>query len=201
MTAVLSAAAIILYLRSRTKPRKSLMLAMLLSSAGDVFMVNSSRWGQLATYAGAAFFIAAHLTYADGFFSQLKGKGLPAKNTGTYAGIAAMGLSAVGLGIAAFTIPDKPKPVMFALILLYIAAIGCNVTSTFSLAKAFGKTYRLLPCAAVVFYVTDIFIFADMLDIDHSLRQFVWLAYPEAQLILQLFGTGPLKRSAGQTIS
>lgn len=187
LTALLSMLAVILFLVCRTQPRKSAMIAMLLSSCGDVFMVISAAWGQLATYAGAAFFIAAHIVYGGGFYEQLKAKGQPRINAGTYAGIVLMVLSAVGLGIAAFTVPEDKKPVMFALILVYIAAIGYNVTSTFSLAKAFGRTYLILPFAAVVFYVTDVFIFADMLNIDHTLRQYVWLAYPEAQLLLILF--------------
>ena len=193
ITALLSTLSVVLYFVYRTEPRKDSMLAMLLSSGGDVLIVNSASIGQLATYFGAAAFIAAHIIYGECFRKQISKADGKYFNGLFYSGAVIMAVSAVIIGILAFTKPEEKKPVMFVLILFYIAAIGYNVCSSFSLAKVKGGLFRILPVAALAFYLTDIFIFEDMLNIDHSMRQYVWLIYPEAQLCLVLFNT-KLKR-------
>lgn len=189
ITAVLSVLSVVLYLVYRTEPRKDSMLAMLLSSVGDVLIVNSASIGQLATYFGAAAFIAAHIIYGECFRKQIKKANGKYFNPLFFTGAAVMTVSAVIIGVLAFTVPAEKKPIMFVLILFYIAAIGYNVCSSFSISKVKGGLFGILPAAALAFYLTDIFIFEDMLNIDHNMRQFVWLIYPEAQLCLVLFNS------------
>ena len=194
ITALLSILAVILYAICKTEPRKDAMTAMLLSSVGDVFMVNSASIGEFATYIGAAAFIAAHIVYGECFRKQIKKRNAPFFNPAFIIGGAIMLISAAVLGYLAFTVPEQKKPVMFVLILFYIAAIGYNVCSEFSFAKVFGGIAWLLPFAVLAFYLTDYFIFEDMLNINHSLRQYVWLIYPEAQLLIVLLSSS-LKRN------
>ena len=106
-----------------------------------------------------------------------------------------MVLTAAGLGIAAFTVPEKPQTVMFLLILLYIAVIGYNLCSNFAYSFSAKGARLILPLAIVLFYATDIFIFLEMLDITDALRYYVWYGYPPAQLALILFNS-PLKKKA-----
>ncbi|MBP9988146.1 MAG: hypothetical protein KBT46_01470 [Ruminococcus sp.] len=193
ITALLSLISVLMFCIYKTEVRKNVMLAMLLSSVGDVFMVNSASIGVFSTYIGAAIFIAAHLVYGESFRKQIKSVGEKPYNIMFFIGIAIMITSAVVLGVLAFTVADEKKPIMFVLILFYIAAIGYNVCMNFSYAKIAGGTACILPFAILAFYLTDIFIFEDMLNIDHSMRKFVWLIYPEAQLLLILFNSG-LKR-------
>ena len=189
ITALLSLISVLMFCVYKTEVRKNVMLAMLLSSVGDVFMVNSASIGAFSTYIGAAVFIAAHIVYGEGFRKQIKAVGEKPYNKMLYAGVVVMVVSAVVLGVLAFTVADEKKPIMFVLILFYIAAIGYNVCMNFSYAKVAGGTACILPFAILAFYLTDIFIFEDMLNIDHSMRRFVWLIYPEAQLLLILFNS------------
>lgn len=189
ITALLSGVSVLMYGIYKTQIRKYVMIAMLLSSAGDIFMVNSASIGVFSTYIGAALFIAAHLIYGEGFRKQIVHIGGKSGNVMLYIGAAVMVISAVVLGVLAFTVADEKKPIMFVLILFYIAAIGYNLCMNFSYAKISGGTACILPFAILAFYLTDIFIFEDMLNIDHSMRKFVWLIYPEAQLLLILFNS------------
>ena len=195
MTALLSLTAVILFLIFRTSARRDCMTAMLLSSVGDMFMVNVFGLGQFSTYIGAAMFIAAHIVYGGCFLKLSKATGKKYINSGFIVGLVIMIASALLLGVLAFTVPAEPKPIMFALILIYIAAIAYNVCGNFSYGFNAKGIRLILPAAVLVFYVTDVFIFFDMLGINSDLRQFVWYAYPLAQLALILFNS-EFKRKA-----
>lgn len=193
MTVALSALSVFLYFRLGGVSRKLCMLAMLLSTVGDFFMTDVFGMGSFSTYPGAAFFMAAHMVYAGCFAKAAKERGYKYFGCGFFTGLAFMVLTAVGLGIAAFTVPEKPQTVMFFLILLYIAVIGYNLCSNFAFSFAAKGIYLILPFAIVLFYATDIFIFLEMLDVTAALRYYVWYGYPLAQLLLILFNS-PLKK-------
>lgn len=189
MTAALSCVAVGMYVFLGGRSRRSCMLAMLLSSLGDVFMVDGIINWSLSTYVGAAFFISAHFVYADCFRKNGEERGFKYFGTGFYAGAAFMLLSVVMLAVLELTVPTEKMPLMFGLILIYIAVIGYNLCSGASFGFSAGGMFLVLPAALAVFYITDIFIFLDMLNIEHSLRSYVWYAYPAAQLCLVLFNS------------
>lgn len=193
MTVTLSALAVFLYFRLGGASRKLCMIAMLLSTVGDFFMTDTFGIGSFSTYPGAAFFMAAHMVYAGCFVKAAKDSGYKYFGCGFWTGLILMVLTAAGLGVAAFTVPEKPQTVMFFLILLYIAVIGYNLCSNFAFSFAAKGKYLILPFAIVLFYATDIFIFLEMLDITDALRYYVWYGYPLAQLALILFNS-PLSR-------
>lgn len=193
-TLALSLAAAVLYAVFGGESRRKCLAAMLLSSAGDLFMINLFGIGSFSTYIGAAFFIAAHLVYAGCFAGKIKTAGRKTTGPGFYAGLAVILISAFAVGTAAFTVPEEKKPVMFCLILIYIAAIGANVCMQFSWAFIKKGTALILPAAVTLFYLTDIFIFADMLNINSSLRRYVWHLYPLAQLAVVVFNSGYKKQ-------
>lgn len=199
ITALLSITAVTIYIKLPCTLRKSCMIAMLLSSAGDVFMVNAPVTGPFSTYVGAGFFIAAHLVYGGGFYGEMKKADTVIINPSFFTGLAIMLLSAAGLGVAEFAGSTGKKPVLFVLILVYIAAIGYNVCSMFSYAENKKGLTFLLPPAVILFYITDVFIFLDMLEINGSLRQYVWWFYPIAQLVIILFNS-PFKKEEAQCL-
>lgn len=193
MTVALSTLSVFLYFRLGGISRKLCMIAMLLSTVGDFFMTDAFGMGSFSTYPGAAFFMAAHVVYGGCFVKAAKKREYKYFGCGFRTGLVFMVLTAAGLGIAAFTVPEKPQTVMFFLILLYIAVIGYNLCSNFAFSFAAKGIYLILPFAIVLFYATDIFIFLEMLNITDALRYFVWYGYPLAQLALILFNS-PLKK-------
>ena len=176
------------------------MVAMLLSSVGDIFMVNADKIGQYSTYIGAGLFIAAHIIYGTGFYEDTKAKGKKIFNPSFYVGLALMIISVLWLGYEEFFVASEKKPIMFFLILIYISAIGYNVCSQFSYAGNEKGASMILPPAIIVFYITDIFIFLNMLNINNGLRQYVWFAYPVAQLAIILFNGKFEKKKAYQIL-
>ncbi len=192
-TALLSLLAVVLYLVRPCTLRKNCMLAMLVCSLGDVFMVNAGRIGEFSTFIGAGLFIAAHIMYGMGFYQEIKDKKQKIINSNFVVALVIMVSSVIGLLCFELTASVK-KPVMFVLILLYISAIGYNVCSMFSYAGWNKKLSVLLQPAVVLFYITDIFIFFDMLEINSELRKYVWHFYPIAQLVIILCNSS-LKRS------
>ena len=196
MTVALSAIAVFLFLRLGGQSRRLCMIAMLLSTVGDFFMTDVFGIGSFSTYPGAAFFMAAHVVYGGCFAKALKEKGGRYFGCGFWTGLVFMVPTAAGLGIAAFTIPEKPQTVMFLLILLYIAVIGYNLCSNFAFSFAEKGQYLVLPFAIILFYATDIFIFLEMLNVTDAMRYYVWYGYPLAQLALILFNSPLKKRSA-----
>lgn len=189
ITAMLSVTAVILYVIFPSDLRKNCMIAMLLSSVGDVFMVNTPKTGEYSTFIGAGFFIGAHIVYGGGFCREIRKKGKKVTGFPFYLGLGIMLLSAVLLGVGEFTISAEKKPIMFLLILVYIVAIGYNVCSEFAFSGYEKKLTLILPFSVLLFYITDVFIFLDMLKINDSLRQYVWYFYPVAQLMIILFNS------------
>lgn len=188
MTAILSIISVILFLVFRTYARKKVMIAMLLSSLGDIFMTDAFGLGSTVSgVPGAAFFIAAHIVYATCFTSLTKQYGYKYKNAGFYVGLILTAVSAVILIVFA-CLSENPQYGMLILILIYIAIIGWNIVSNFSYSFS-NKGARLifLPFAILLFYLTDIWIFLDMLNIYSGLHGIVWYFYPEAQLLLIIF--------------
>lgn len=186
MTFGLSLLSIILYLRNKSKTRLGLMIAMILSTLGDVFMTDSLHIGDASLYPGAAFFMISHIVYGLTLNKENDGKKI---NIGTYFGIGIMIVSAIVLEVLAFTVPTTPNTTMALLILIYVAIIGFNLVMNFTLAFNKKGLYYVLPFAIVLFYVTDYWIFLDMLYVTEDLTRLVWYFYPIAQLGLVLFGT------------
>ena len=75
MTAILSITAILLFVFLGGRSRRECMIAMLLSTIGDVFMVDGVINWELSTYVGAAFFMAAHIVYAGCFVKNINERG------------------------------------------------------------------------------------------------------------------------------
>lgn len=185
---LLSCLSVGLYVGLRGKERKVSMIAMILCTLGDLFMVNAFGLGDVSTYPGAAFFMIAHVVYAVGFIKASKRKSYKMANKGFYGGLILVVVSAIGLGVMAFGI-EKPQTVMFFLILIYYAIIGFNLVCQFSYAcNEKGSRYMLIV-AMTLFLVSDFTIFLNMLDVMPAHNDFVWFTYIPAQLLIVLFNS------------
>lgn len=184
---LLSAMSVVLYCTLRGKLRKQCMIAMLLCTVGDVFMVNLFPIGEASTFIGAAFFMAGHVVYGTGFLRALKRSGRPVKNRGLISGVVLTVFSAVLLGVLAFTVPEKPQTLMYFLILIYIAVIGYNLALQFSYAHAEKGLRYLIALGMGLFLLSDFVIFLNMLDVTPAHNDFVWATYIPAQALVLLF--------------
>ena len=184
---LLSAAAVVLYCTRKGKLRKQCMIAMLLCTVGDVFMVNLFPIGEVSTFIGAAFFMAGHVVYGTGFLRAAVRKGYAVKNRGFSAGIALVILSAVLLGVLAFAVPAKPQTLMYFLILIYVAVIGYNLALQFSYAHSEKGLRYLTALGMGLFLISDFVIFLNMLDVTPAHNDFVWATYIPAQALVILF--------------
>jgi len=188
ITVLLSLTSVILYLNSKTKLRRFIMIAMLLSTVGDFFMTDAFGIGASSTIPGALFFMAAHLVYGFAFMRRSYKMGFKRKSLGTYIGLGIMIISTIVLGILAFTIPEEKDVVWFILILLYISVIGFNLVCNFNYSYQRKDIYGLLLMIGItLFYATDYWIFLEMLYITPVMMKYVWYFYPIAQLMLILF--------------
>lgn len=194
ITFSISLFSIILYKLSPCPLRKSCTLAMVICSVGDIFMVSAPKLGTFSTYIGAGLFVTAHIIYGGGFYNNIKEQKLYIFNSSFRLGFIIMLATVVCLAICEFFLADEKKPIMFVLIILYIFAIGYNVCSMFSYSKHISGLSLILPPAVILFYITDIFIFLDMLGINSELRKYVWYLYPIAQLAIVLFNS-PIKNN------
>ncbi len=185
-TFTLIAIAILLYLINKTKTRLWIMIAMVLSTLGDIFMTDCLDIGGFSMVPGVAFFMLSHVAYVFAYRTENDG---PNKNLGTWIGIGVMIVSTILFEILAFTIPTTPNTTMSLLIPIYIAVIGWNLVENFTLAYNKKGLYNILPFAIVLFYLTDYWIFLDMVNITEKSTNLVWYFYPLAQLGLVLFST------------
>ena len=189
---VLSALSVTLYLTLRGRERKSCMLAMLLCTVGDLFMVNLFGLGEVSTYPGAAFFMAGHLVYGLGFMKASREKNYAFRNGGFSTGLVFTAAVTVLLGVLAFTVPQKPQTLMFFLILIYIAVIGFNLVCQFSYAWSEKGSRFMIALGMALFLISDFVIFLNMLDVTPAHNDLVWATYIPAQLLILLF-CRPLK--------
>lgn len=187
ISCLLSLLGVFLWLRRKSRIRMLCMIAMLLSTVGDLFMVDAFRMGSVSTYPGAAFFMAAHIVNGICFLRASKAKAYEFVNRGLYTGILVTDLAAVLLGILAFSVPEDPEALMYCLILVYVAVIGWNLASQFSYACSEGGRCRFLYAAMGLFLLSDFIVFLPMLNIRSAMNDLVWATYIPAQLLILLF--------------
>ena len=188
---LLSLLAVYLFLRYRGRERKLCMAGMLLSTAGDVFMTDVLKLGDVGTYPGAAFFILAHIVYAVCFLKAGKRAGIRLQNRGFRAGILLTAASAVLITVLMFAKTGEIQSMYFPL-LLYLAFIGMNLVSQFSYGYGKrGKCVFLIP-AMTLFLVSDILVFLPMLSVlqeSVGYNILIWVFYVPAQLLIVLCNT------------
>lgn len=186
----LSLLSVILFMIWGGEQRKKCMFAMILSSAGDLFMTDTFRMGGASLYIGASFFIAAHVVNALCFTKASLDKGYEYKNTGCKAGITLVLVAAAGLTVAMLSVTGTLQSMYFP-VLVYFAVIGWNLVSQYSYAFSEMKERLMLMPAMFLFLFSDYLIFISMLNIAQTSDDLVWFTYVPAQLLILLFNSSP----------
>lgn len=192
---LLSLFSVILFLRDRREERALCMTAMILSSAGDVFMTDVLKLGSAGTVPGAAFFILAHIAYAVCFFRAGKRNRCRIVNRGFFVGVCLTVLSAVLLTVLMFAVTGQVQE-MYVPLLGYLAFIGLNLISQFSYGFGRKGKFCFLPVAMTLFLLSDLLVFLPMLAIVREsviYNLVIWSLYLPAQLLILLFNSAEKK--------
>lgn len=192
LTVLMSLFAIALALIFRTADRYLCMAAMIISSCGDVLLMNFrgiSRALPNSFTLGAVLFMSAHILYLTAFLYIIKMRGYPVINAGFFFGIGL--IASAFILLICFTIKTGNfKFNMFLLCFIYLIFIGANCCMIFSLAYS-AKGFALLTAVgALSFFISDAMIGLDRLaDISSPLSdKLVWWFYPVGQVLILLGG-------------
>ena len=191
---IMSAYSIVLFAALRGRNRKICMIAMFLSTLGDLFMIDDlvPMDSDLAIIIGAVFFMLSHLVYSYCFISASKRKGYKFFNGGFIAGVCTI-VAATGALTAAMFIKTGQMQKMYLPLLIYLAIIGLNIACQFSYAVSEKGNRLFLILGMLLFLVSDCTIFLWMLNIMPAHNDLVWFTYIPAQLLILTFNS-PLKR-------
>jgi uncharacterized membrane protein YhhN len=190
LTCLMSLLALILAAAMPAWDRWLRFAAMLLSSLGDIVLMDFRNIGEklpLPGFAvGAALFMLAHFVYIAAFALLLSAAGIPWLGGGFVFGalLAAAALVGVTWGILrrgkGFDWP------MYGLCAAYLLAVGANLATI--CAYGFGRGGWALPAAlgAVSFFCSDLLIGLDKL-LDFRLPhhvEVIWWLYPIGQILI-----------------
>lgn len=184
LTVFMSLLAIVLALIFRTTDRRLCLCAMLLSSVGDIFLMNFrnlSEWVPNYFYVGAGFFMAAHIFYILTFHSLIKAGGYSLINPGFFV--------ALVLGAAAFlyftmNMTDKT---IYALAIVYLVIItaNCSVIFSYAWSSFSARPLSILAAAgALSFFLSDAIIGLGKLMDVNQFNYLIWWLYPIGQILL-----------------
>jgi len=192
LTVCMSLFAVALALIFQTADRYLCMAAMIISSYGDILLMNFRGLSKfLLNYFvfGAVLFMSAHILYFTAFLYMIRIGGYPVINAGFY----------IGLGLIIFTFilltyltikTRNFKISMFLLCIVYLIFIGANCCIIFSLAYSAKGMALLTAVGALSFFISDAIIGLDRLaDISSPLLyELVWWFYPVGQVLLLIGG-------------
>ena len=193
----LSVLAIVLFLQNHGEERKLCMIAMIISSAGDVFMTDVLLLGSAGTIPGAAFFILAHIVYAVCFIRAAKSNSCKIVNKGFFAGVGLVVFATALLTVLMFAVTGQLQS-MYLPLLAYLAFIGLNLVSQFSYGFSKKGKFYFLPVAMTLFLISDLLVFFPMLAIVQesvAYNLLIWALYLPAQLLIILFNSESKERN------
>lgn len=187
LTCLLSLFSLVLAVLFPSPARWICLGAMLLSSAGDIFLMRFRGLDRVFPnyfLIGAAFFMAAHLVYAACFAVKIHTCSADFWNLG----------ASFMLGIAIFCFiffshacMTHGKSDTFPLIAVYIAIISVNCAMVFSYGWSQGARNPLAIAAVlgvVSFFVSDLIIGLGMAMGNHRYDHLIWVFYPIGQFLL-----------------
>lgn len=193
LTCLMSLLAIILALVFRTTDRTLCVFAMLLSSVGDILLMNFRGLNKLIPdnfFVGAGFFIAAHIIYMLAFGSLIKNGGYKFFNAGAFAGIALIVVVFVFFTYLTFK-NEKFDAKMYIMFVLYLLIIGANCCTIFSYSVSAFKARPaaiLAAIGALSFFLSDCFIGMNSLAGISGFGKYIWWFYPIGQLLILIAG-------------
>lgn len=193
LTCLMSFLAVLLALLQPSVHRTLCAAAMILSSFGDIVLMNFRGVGTRIPvsyfYVGAGFFILAHIIYICAFSHRIRQSGTPYLNAGFAAAAVLVLLVWIVLTVAAFR-KGRIDWVMYGLCFVYMCIIGLNCATIFSFAFSAGGWYLLAAAGALSFFVSDLIIgMVKLAGISTpALQNGIWWFYPIGQILIILFG-------------
>ena len=193
LTLLLSTLALALALGFRCPDRWLCLAAMLLSSMGDIVLMNwrgiGSRMPVPYFYVGAVLFIAAHCFYTAAYGVLIRNGGYSYRNPGFWAGIALIVLVGVVVSVLCFR-RVRIDWTMYGLCIVYLCVIGCMLVTVFSYAWSVRSLRSLVCVGAVAFFLSDLIIGVGKLlhFTTPRLQDMIWELYPIGQIFLLIFG-------------
>ena len=192
ISAAMSLFALILFAAFPSAHRGLALTAMLLSSFGDLALMNFrgffSRAFRNAFVTGGILFMIAHLFYAAAFTVLLYGQGSRASLPGIGAALALGAILYVSLIIMARHRGCLRRKKAL-LLLLYAAFEFADCTAVFTACFALGidrPQYLAGAVGIVLFIASDYFIGMDEVAGDRSLTKYIWLFYTSGQILMLL---------------
>lgn len=189
LTLLISLYGIILACIFRTPQRIICAVAMLLSSLGDILLMDykpvTKRLPLRGFTAGAASFGIAHLVYASAFILIMVNEGYALVNWGFFCGIALFAASVIAL-ICLMKTKQQDNAVMKVLPFCYLLLISFNLTVIFSCSVSRGAYGLISGLGALSFYVSDLILSMRLISsikIRHN-EELVWWFYPIGQILL-----------------
>lgn len=189
LTLLISLYGIILACIFRTPSRIICAAAMLLSSLGDIILMDykpvTNRLPFRGFTAGAASFGIAHIVYASAFIFTTASSGYNVINRGFFCGI---GLSIIALITLIFLMRTKKQDsnVMKVLPFCYLLLISFNLTVIFSCSVNRGAYGLISGIGALSFFISDLILsirLVSNIKIKHN-EELVWWFYPIGQILL-----------------
>lgn len=192
LTVFMSLFAVALALIFRTADRYLCMAAMIISSFGDVLLMNFRGLSKfLPNYftLGAVLFMSAHIFYFAAFLYMIRMQGHPVINAGFFFGIGLITSALILLTYLTIKTGNF-KFSMFILCIIYLIFIGANCCIIFSLAYSAKGIALLTAVGALSFFISDLMIGLDRLAGISSplLDELVWWFYPVGQVLLLIGG-------------
>lgn len=188
LTLLLSAFALALAAGDGTRDRWLRFAAMAVSSCGDIVLMNlggiMNRVRISRLYAGAFFFIAAHILYGATFLWLINTNRYPFVNVGFWSAVILT--AAAGITMAALLCRAKAGLSTIVLTFAYLSIIGAAMAVVFSYAfSAVG--WRLIAAAgSLLFFLSDLIIgITEIAGVDAPyLRRLIWWLYAPGQALI-----------------
>lgn len=194
LTCLMSLLALTLAIVFRTKDRWLCFAAMLISTVGDILLMNFmdlKQWLPNYFYVGAAVFIIAHFVYIAAFSYLIKTSGYSIKGAGLYTALAVV--AAAFVFFTAVTVRNGSFDIASCVLsAVYLMVIGADIAAVFIFAfneAKNGRVWRLISVIGVLsFFISDCFIGLDILGGINSFGHLIWWYYPIGQILLLIGG-------------
>ena len=193
LTILMSSLALVLALCFHTKDRWWCFAAMLMSSVGDIVLMNFRGIGNKMPvpyfFVGAGFFIIAHFLYTGGYLTMIREHGFRYINPGFWTAVGVILLA--GMIVTVLSLRDKNASIaMYVLCLSYMCIIGLACATIFSYSWSIRSWRSLAALGALSFFISDYIIGIDRLMgyTTPALQDAIWWFYPIGQIFILICG-------------
>lgn len=165
--------------------KKICLIAMLFSFIGDILLncMPIDKRPHKLLYAGAFFFMIAHLVYASAFYLLIYDLGKPFVTPGAYIAYAIMAILFIVSIICIYARRSTTKFTMIFVFLLYLSIVSINFITIYSYSFS---ALSLAFIGATSFLISDYIIGIETIFKIKSdtLRKLVWIFYPIGQIMI-----------------